>query len=275
MPPMQLQDIFAKLGVELNVSMVILTVALLMCRVLPILIMSPMLGGDSTPAEVKIGVGVTLSIVLFPAVADRVSLVPISAVAFVAVLFKEIFIGVSLAFIVSSVFEAARVAGTIVDTQAGASQAQVHVPQIQTQATIYSTFKMMMSVNLFLTLDGHHVMIQALADSLVVIPLDRFPRFGNGMWPFFDLVIRTFGELMRIGLALAGPAMVAAFLTDLALGMVNRVSPQLQVFFISMAIKPLVATLMIFIAIHFIIQRLTGELGHSLKLFTDAIKLLE
>lgn len=272
---MNLQQIFSQLGVELNVSLVILTVALLMCRVLPILIMSPMLGGETTPPDVKIGVGVTLSIVLFPAVADRVNLVPVTAIAFVAVLFKEIFIGMSLAFIVSSVFEAARIAGTIVDTQAGAAQAQVHVPQLQTQATIWSTFKMMMTVTLFLTLNGHHIMIESLADSLVVIPLDRFPRFGHGMWAFFELIIRTFGEMMRIGLAIAGPAMVAAFLTDLALGMVNRVSPQLQVFFISMAIKPLVASLMIFIAIKFILDRLTLELGHSLKLFQDALRLLQ
>lgn len=271
---MNLQDIFAKFGVDLNVSMVILTVALLMSRLLPVLIMSPVLGGETTPPEVKLGVGLTLSIVLFPAVADRVNLVPVTAVAFIVVLFKEIFIGITLGFIVGSAFEAARVAGTIVDTQAGAAQAQVHVPQIQTQATIFSTFKMLMSVTLFLTLDGHHLMIEAMAESLVLLPLDRLPNFGHGMWPLFELVITVFADMMRIGLAIAAPAMVAAFIADMALGMVNRVAPQLQVFFISMALKPIVAVLMIFIAIHLILVRLSGELGHGLKLFSDAIKLM-
>lgn len=272
---MNLDQILAELGMKTSVSLVILTVALLMCRIIPVLILSPLLGGETTPSEVKIGLGVMLSIVLFPAVADRVSLVPVSALGFIAVLFKEIFIGLALSSVVSMVFEAARAAGTIVDTQAGAAQAQVHVPQLQTQVTIMSSFKLMLAVTLFLTLNGHHIVITALADSLVTIPLDRFPHFGHGLWPFFDLMMRVFGELMKVGLALAAPAMIAAFLTDLALGMINRVAPQLQVFFISMALKPLVATMMILLAINLIMERMNKEFAHSLKLFNDAIELLK
>ncbi|HLL55784.1 MAG TPA: flagellar biosynthetic protein FliR [Myxococcaceae bacterium] len=270
-----IDQILAEAGFKMSVSLVILTVGLLMCRILPIVILSPMLGGESTPSEVKIGLGVLLSIVLFPAVADRVSLVPVSALGFIAVLFKEIFIGLCLSTVVSMVFEAARAAGTMVDTQAGASQAQVHVPQVGTQVTIFSSFKLMLAVTLFLTLNGHHVVISALADSLVVIPLDRFPTFGRGLWPFFDLMMRVFADMMRVGLALAAPAMIAAFLTDLALGMINRVAPQLQVFFISMAIKPLVATVMVMLAINAIMERMHVEFLHSLRLFHDAIELLK
>jgi len=208
-------------------------------------------------------------------VADRVTLVPVTALGFTAVLFKEIFIGLCLSTIVGMVFEAARAAGTMVDTQAGASQAQVHVPQLQQQVTIISTLKMMLSVTLFLTLNGHHVVINTLADSLVIIPLDRFPHFGHGMWAFFELMLRIFGDFMKVGLALAAPAMIAAFLTDLALGMINRVAPQLQVFFISAALKPLVAVTMITLAIHVIMDRMHVEFVHSLRAMRDAIELLK
>lgn len=271
----ELDQVLAELGMKTNATLVILTMALLLCRIIPVLILSPIMGGETTPPDIKIGVGVTLGIVMYPAVADRVTLVPVTALAFIAVLFKEIFIGFTLSFIVSSIFEAARIAGTIVDTQAGAAQAQIHVPALAQQVTIMSSFKLMLAVTLFLTLNGHHIVIAAIADSLKVIPLDTFPRFGHGLWALFDLVIKVFGEMFAVGLALAAPAMIAAFLSDLALGMINRVAPQLQVFFISMAVKPLAATLMIFVAIHLIMERLNVEFEHTLKLMGDAVKLLQ
>ncbi len=168
---------------------------------------------------------------------------PTTALPFIALLLKELFIGVSLAFIVNLIFEAARVAGTLTDTMAGSNNAQLYVPQLGQQVSLFSSLKVQLAVVLFLTLNGHHIVIEALADSLVAIPLDRFPQFSQGAWPFFDLMIRVFADLLAISLALAAPTMLATFLTDLALGAINRVAPQIQVFFISMAIKPLVAVL--------------------------------
>lgn len=270
-----LEALFAELGMKANMSMVILTIALLMCRVLPTVIFSPILGGDTTPSDVKLGLGLVISLVFYPVVQDRVTLVPTTALAFIAVLFKEVFVGLSLSFIVSTVFEAARSAGTFIDTQAGSAQAQVHVPAIQQQATIYSSFNMMLAVTLFLTLNGHHIVFEAIADSLAVIPLDRFPRFGHGLWAFFELILRVFGEMMKVAMALAAPAAIAALLADLSLGFINRVAPQLQVFFIAMALKPLVAALMTFCAIHLILWRMNDEFIHTLGWFKQAITLLK
>lgn len=271
---LDINQLIAGLGFKTNLSLTILAFALILCRIIPVFVLSPLLGGETTPPELKIGTGVVLGLVMWPSVEDRLAFIPINAVTFIALLFKEIFIGMALAFVVSSIFEAARIAGTIIDTQSGAQQAQVHVPQLQEQATIFSSFNLMLSVVLFLTLNGHHLVITAIGDSFTVLPIDHFPRFGKGMWPFFDLIARVFGEMMLVGLSLAAPAMVASFVADFALGMINRVSPQLQVFFMSMAIKPLVATTLVFLSIHLILTRLQSEFVHTMKLFQDAIRLL-
>lgn len=269
-----LEEVFANLGEKTNVTMVILTVALLMSRVLPVVILSPFLGGEVVPTEVKIGIGVTLSIVLFPAVSARITEIPIQAFPFVLLMLKELFIGVCISFIVNVVFDAAQVAGGLVDMLSGMNMAQVYVPQLQQNVTIFSSLKLQLSVVIFLTLNGHHMVIEALSDSLVTIPLDQYPAWSQGRWAFFDLIIRLFADLLRVGLLLAAPAFLATFLTDLALGMINRVAPQVQVFFMAMSIKPLVAAIMVLVTMHVFIDKLTLEFGAMLKALKDAVRLL-
>ncbi|MFZ5469616.1 MAG: flagellar biosynthetic protein FliR [Myxococcota bacterium] len=275
---MNLSEVFSTLaqefGLEVNLTVVILTMALLLSRILPVILLSPFLGGEVVPPEVRLGVGVMLGLVLFPGVADRMGYVPTAAIPYVALLLKELFFGLCLSFVVGMVFEAAQVAGTLIDTMAGTNMAQVMVPQIQQQVSLFSSLKLQLSVVLFLTLNGHHLVIGAFADSLLALPLDKFPALSGGAWPFFDLVLRVFQDLMRLGLALAAPAFVAAFLTDLALGMINRVAPQIQVFFVSMQIKPMVTVLVIFIALTLIFDRLVGEYGYMFQRVREAIRLL-
>lgn len=271
---MGLEQVFAELGLRVNVSIVILTVALLMARVLPIITLSPFLGGDLLPTEVKIGLGLALCLLLFPAVSDQMPRIPTGALAYISLLAKELFIGFTLSFVTDMVFQAAQVAGHVADTMSGASNAQIMVPQSGHQVTLFSSLKMQLAVVLFLTLNGHHLVIAALADSLQMIPLDKFPAFHAGLWPFFELMIRVFAELLKVSLALAGPAFLASFLTDLTLGMINRVAPQVQVYFISMQIKPMVVTLMILVSIHLIITRLQVEFRHMFYLLERTLQLL-
>jgi flagellar biosynthetic protein FliR len=199
---------------------------------------------------------------------------PLSALPYIALMLKEIFIGVSMAFIINLVFDAARVAGTLADTMSGSNNAQLYVPQLGQQVSLFSSLKVQLAVVLFLTLNGHHIVIEALADSFVSLPLDTFPKFSSGFWPFFELMIRVFASLLEISVALAAPLMLATFLTDLALGAINRVAPQLQVFFIAMAIKPMVSVLVAAISIQLIIGRFQREFISMLAVLKHALKLL-
>jgi flagellar biosynthetic protein FliR len=157
---------------------------------------------------------------------------------------------------------------------AGSNNAQLYVPQLGQQVSLFSNLKVQLAVVLFLTLDGHHLVIQALGDSLVAVPLDGFPRFSGGAWSFFDLIVRVFADLLRVSLALAAPAMLATFLTDVALGAINRVAPQIQVFFISMSIKPLVSVLIAFLVIGALLERMQDELKGMLIMLNQAMRLL-
>lgn len=272
--PEALSQIAERIGGETNFTLALLTMALVLSRVLPVIVLSPFLGGDLIPTEVKLGVGLALGLILFPAVSGAIGNVPLSALPFILLLLKELFIGLALATVVGSVFHAANVAGGVVDMMAGTNMAQVMVPQIQQQVTLFSSLKMQLAIVLFLTLNGHHMVITALGDSFLSIPVDQFPAFSSGMWAFFDLIIRVFADMMRIALSLAAPAFLAAFLADFGLGMINRVAPQMQVYFIAMQIKPLVTALVLLLTLHVVIDRLNLEFEATLRWLQQALRLL-
>lgn len=263
-----------ELGIQTGFTQVMLAFALLLTRVLPVIILTPFLGGETVPNEVRIGLGLMIGLVLYPAIITQVQNVPISAVLFVALMLKELFLGLTMAFTVGLVFDAAQVAGNLVDTLSGTNMAQVMVPQIQQQVSLFSNLQLQLTTVVFLTLGGHHVIIQTFGESLTLIPLDQYPRFSHGTWPFFEAVLRMFGDLLRISIALASPVLLATFLTDLALGMINRVAPQVQVYFVSMQIKPAVTILIMFTSIHLVLDRMVGEFGTMFLWLKNVLRLL-
>ncbi|MGV3623464.1 MAG: flagellar biosynthetic protein FliR [Archangium sp.] len=263
-----------ELGLQVGFTQLLLAFALLMARVLPVIILTPFLGGESVPQEVKLGLGVMLGMVLYPVIIAQVRDIPISAFLFIALMLKELFIGLSISFVVGMVFDAANSAGNLLDTMGGTNQAQLFVPQIGQQASLFSNLQLQMTVVLFLALGGHHIVIETLGESLSIIPLDQYPRFSNGQWPFFETVLRVFGDMVRIALALASPVLLATFMVDLGLGMINRVAPQVQVFFVSMQIKPVVTVLVVFTSIHLVLDRIVGEYGVMLRWLRQVLALL-
>jgi flagellar biosynthetic protein FliR len=202
--------------------------------------------------------------------------VPIEPMIFLALMLKELFIGLTLTMVIGMIFDAAQAAGALVDTMSGTNQAQLMVPMIGVNASLFSNLQLQLSTTLFLMLGGHHMVIQAFAESLSQIPLNVFPTFHHGAttWAFYTTVIRVFGDMVRIALALASPVLLATFLTDLALGMVNRVAPQVQVFFISMQIKPGVTIIIMFFSMHLVMDRIVLEFGTMFRWLHQVMSLM-
>jgi flagellar biosynthetic protein FliR len=269
---MTLPELLREFGLKVNLTLVILTMGLMLCRILPIIFMSSFLGGEAVPNDVRMGLGVVLAVILFPAVASQMAHIPTSALPFILLLLKELFVGFTLSF-VGVGFEIFQAAGGMGDLFAGTSMAQVYVPQIQERTTIFSSLKLQLAIAFFLTLNGHHVVIQAIGDSFLTVPLDRLPPMTGGVWPIFESAIRTFADVLALGLAIAAPIMLATFLTDLSLGMINKVAPQIQVYFIAMSIKPLVAVLMLFAVVHLLLGRMQDLFVGMLVSLHNAIRM--
>jgi len=105
-PHLLMENLLQELGIKANVSQVLLIWALLMSRVLPLILLAPFIGGEVVPSQVKLGVGIAFSILLYPFVADTP--IPQGSIAFVLLKLKEVFIGTTIASMASFAFDAAR-----------------------------------------------------------------------------------------------------------------------------------------------------------------------
>lgn len=219
-----------------------IAVALLVfARVLPAVSLCPLLGGMRIPQRARIGIGLAISAFILPLSPSAVSPTP---GALNILIIKEILIGTVIGFVASLAFQAALSAGRIVDLARGTNEASLLVPQIEAQAFPLADLQFQLAIVYALATGLHLLFVQTLVMSFVAIPLGVLPR-GASLAEAVDRLAGLSGQVVALGLLLAAPAVVVLFLVDVTLGIINRFSPQLPVFFMAMPIKAAVGILVV------------------------------
>jgi flagellar biosynthetic protein FliR len=174
-----------------------------------------------------------ITLVCFPTLSVSLPQVPTDAFSFALLVGSEVMIGLTLAFITQIVFAAVEFCGQIVGMQMGLTIASIMDPSLGTQTQIMSVISTLFATLLFLSLNIHHLFIRAIMDSFKVIPLGGW-HLGGELINF--LIMRT-GDIFTIGVRLAAPVMVALLLTTIALGIMARAFPQMNIFMVSMPLN--------------------------------------
>lgn len=262
MSPKLLTDVLGFIGVNgnPNVNNLLMVATLAFARIVPTLFLNPFLGGASVPSQVKMGLSACIVFLLLPLL-QGAPLVDAGA-PFLLLFIKEVAIGTTLGFLSALVFHAFATAGRITDTYRGANMAEVFVPQLREQASPLGQLFLQAAVVIFLLGNGHLIFIRGLVNSFTVLPVWTFPDFvgGEGARPV-DEVIRASADLFKIALQLAGPAVLALFLTDVAFGLLNRAAPQMNAFTLSFPIKMLVGLLVTSWMISLMLSRMVDHLN--------------
>jgi len=237
----------------------------------------PFFGGASVPARVKVATAMALVVILYPSLEASVpagQTLGFGPLGFIALLAKEVFIGFTLGFMASLVFEAVQVAGRIVDFQRGSTMGELYAPQIQSQVSELGQFKLQLAIVLFIFIGAHRLFISALLRSYEFIPALSFPKFTAGWSPAAEFIVMMTASVFSIGLQLAAPALIALLLTDLFFGIINRVAPQVNVFFLSMPVKMLVGVIVVLIILPVLALRIEYFFGEAYKAFEYALRLV-
>ena len=204
---------------------------LLAARVAAATMLTPIFGPTQIPGPVR--VMISLALAAFLVLAVPVTLPPIETATDLAVAtLGELLIGASLAFGFLAAYAATQIAGRVLDIQFGYGAASVLNPTTQTPAPLIGTVFGMAAVAVFLAMDGHHVLLRALALSVETYPPGQFASdLDLSEHLKFSSVMFTFG------LALAAPVMFSLLLADIALAVMARSMPQLNVFVLSFSVK--------------------------------------
>jgi flagellar biosynthetic protein FliR len=231
----------------------------------------PFFGGSVVPSQVKVATATALVIITYPSLlaelpADGSSL-PFGAVGFVAMLGKEVFVGFTLGFVASLVFEAVSVAGRIADLQRGSTMSELFAPQLQERVSELGQFQLQLAIVIFLTTGAHRFFISAMVRSFEFIPALKFPHVEAGWTPAAEFMTTITGSVLSIGIQLAVPIIITLLLTDLFFGLINRVAPQVNVFFLSMPVKMWIGIFVLAVMMPFLVERFRDYFEQSYRAF--------
>jgi flagellar biosynthesis protein FliR len=220
---------------------------LVLARVSPMFVLAPIFSSRMVPARARGVLAVAISFGLAP-LAMHGQQLTIDGMTLVGLLGKELLVGLAYAFALAAVFAAISVAGSFLDTAIGFSYGSLIDPITGTQSTILAQLYAMVGVLIFIALDGDHWMIEGLARTYQLMPMTKFPSINALVGGADKAFVSIFGSAIE----LAAPVMLAALLTDCALGLVARVMPQLNVFSVAFPAKIAVGLLVMGISLPFV-----------------------
>ncbi|MDP7038240.1 MAG: type III secretion system export apparatus subunit SctT [Myxococcota bacterium] len=265
-----------RLGIQLNYTQEFLIVALILGRTMPMIILTPFMGGKILPPELKMGMGAMLTILVWPLARGAITVdMPLSPIPFFLLMLKEVFIGFAIGFINSHIFWAMEMAGRIIDTVRGASMAEVMVPHTGQRATPFGQLYYQFMLVIFVGIGGHHIFIEAYFYSFTSLPIHEHLAFGSvGLEPFFDTMARMTAEILFIGVILSAPIVAATLISDIVFGILNRVAPQLNAYFMSMPVKAMGGVIMALLIMEPFVERLYYYSEWALRAVGETIELL-
>lgn len=206
----------------------VIAALLVLVRVGGLLILMPVFGHRLVPAQVKIGLSALYAILLYPVVADSLPEVPPAPLALMLIAIQEILIAAMLAMVAQLIFAAAQFAGQVLGYQMGLGIANVFDPTTSAQISVLGQFALVLSMLIWIMAGAHNAFLFALADSFHILPIGK-PLDVTG----FGALNAMASNMFVLGLRLVAPMLLLLFFLYVALGLLSRAVPQIQVFFVS------------------------------------------
>jgi len=221
---------FIQLGSALNH---VDTFLLVFVRMTGLFVVAPIFGRRNVPVQLKIGISFILTIILFNTMLLSIPDYFNSIYQYGFLIVREFLVGITLGYVAYLAFTAIYIAGQLIDMQMGFGMVNVLDPISNIQVPITANLYFLISMIIFLTLNGHHMLIKALFDSYTHVPLGS-AVFTANLW---DNALRIFINAFLLGLKIAAPIIAAVIVTDVALGVMVKSIPQLNVFIVGMPLK--------------------------------------
>ena len=194
-------------------------------RMLALVSTAPVFSERTVPRTVKVALAVLLAVVIAPTLGPMPT-VPLVSVAGMWILIQQILIGVAMGFSMRLVFVVVQAAGEYVGLQMGLSFATFFDPTSGGQTMVLARFLNVMATLIFLAVDGHLMLITVLAESFRAVPVADAPLAASGWF----VLVSAGGQIFAGGLMLALPLITALLTLNLAMGILNRASPQFSIF---------------------------------------------
>jgi len=201
-------------------------------RVLGLASTAPFLGESTIPARIKVGLAALIALVLAPALAPMPD-VPVASWHGLWISAQQVMIGLAVGLVMRLVFATIQAAGELIGLSMGLSFATFFDPSGGANTAVLSRLMNLLAMLLFLSLNGHLLMLHGLIHTFDVLPIGETALHRDG----WGVLLAFSGHVFAVGLLLALPLMVTLLAINLALGILNRTAQQLSVFAVGFPIS--------------------------------------
>jgi flagellar biosynthetic protein FliR len=237
---------------------------LILIRVASFFAVIPIFSYRNIPTSHKIGLSVFLSWAMLYTMESQI--IEINGTYFMLVI-KEALVGLSIGFIAAILLYALQVAGGFIDLQMGFAIANVFDPQTGLQTPLIGRYFYTIAIMFLLAVDAHHMLLDGIFNSYQFIPIEEWETvFGRGS--VVEHIVSTFNTMFIIAFQMALPIVGCLFLVDLALGIIARTVPQVNVFIVGLPLKigvSFVVLLLVLPVFFMLVEQLFSEITKAMR----------
>ena len=245
---------------------------LIFVRMTGLFVVSPIFGRQNIPVYFKVGFSFLTAILVTYSIPAPDLAAYNSLAAFIFLINQEFLLCLVLGYISYLVITAIYLAGQMIDMHIGFGMVSVFDPMSNIQIPVTANFYFILTMLMFLAIDGHYLLIYTLTDSFEILPLNSSLVFDKSLLDFF---IRVFTSVFVIGFKIAAPVTAAIFIVDVSLGVIARAVPQVNVFVIGMPLKILLGLLVILFtltAFRSVVHVLMGGMHNEMLRFMEILR---
>lgn len=210
-------------------------------RVAAMFFAAPIFGHNAIPPPVKMALSILLAYIIFLTIDKSKISININLATLVVYSFREIITGLIMGFVLNFVFWGISFAGSLIGFDMGLSFAEVLNPFDENHNNVIGEVLFFTTVMIFILINGHHYIITGVAASFDAIPIAKY----SVNEPLIKMLIKYSFAVFTIAVKIASPILVSFFLVHLAEGIIARVIPNIQIFYVSQPLKIGLGILMI------------------------------
>ena len=240
-----------------------------LARILALVASAPVLGNPSVPLRARLGLSLIITLAVAPTLGPMPQVDPGSQ-AGLLILAQQIVIGLAMGFAMRIVFVAVEMAGVLAGLQMGLGFATFFDPENAGQVSIIGQFLGLIVTLAFLTINGHLQMIALLSRSFGALPISGEPLAA----PALRTLVFWGGEIFSAGLLLSLPLLAALLITNLALGVLTRAAPQLNIFAIGFPLTLSIGLVVLALALPYFTPVLERLIQDGLQMMLQIVEFL-
>ncbi|MFZ4541360.1 MAG: flagellar biosynthetic protein FliR [Rickettsiales bacterium] len=237
---------------------------LIFCRIGSAMMVMPGIGDSYVSPRTRLLFALAMSLLLTPLLGHLIPALPESTITLVLLIACEVLIGSFIGMIARTILSVLHVAGTTIAFQSSLAVSSIFDPVTGTQTAVVSNFITIVGLTVMLALNLHHLMLASVVDSYAIFKPGEYPMMGD----MFKYHARLASDCFAMGIMLAAPHIVFSFVFYLMGGLMTRLMPNFQIFYVMMAPQIIIAFLLLFAILPIMIEVFVDFAQDRLLAFT-------